>query len=251
MILHGPNLWPEIPGFREAVLAYLDALSALGQALMGGFAMGLGLPERYFAEHGTGDPLLLLRFFNYPTQPAPSDLPVQWGVGEHTDYGLLTLLWQDDVGGLQVRAGDRWFDAPPIPNTFVCNVGDMLDRMTGGRYRSVPHRVTVNTSGRDRLSVPLFFDPDFDTPPVLKAYGEVYKYDPERWTLATGAIVDIIAIAEHFGLVFQPDQTGTINHNLRTVVIDAAGRVQKIIIGNTWTSNELVEEMVKAAGVKP
>src|SRR6476646_5297245 len=130
---------------------------------MRGFALGLGLPENYFAVHGTSNPLLLLRFFNYPTQPAPADLPVQWGVGEHTDYGLLTLLWQDDVGGLHVRAGDGWFDAPPIPNTFVCNVGDMLDRMTGGRYRSVPHRVNVNTSGRDRLSIPLFFDPDFDT----------------------------------------------------------------------------------------
>jgi len=163
VILHGPNLWPDLPGFRQAVLDYLDTMSALGQALMRGFALGLGLPEHYFAEHGTADPLLLLRFFTYPTRPAPEDLDVQWGVGEHTDYGLLTMLWQDDVGGLQVRADDGWVDAPPVPGTFVCNVGDMLDRMTGGRYRSVPHRVTVNTSGRDRLSIPLFFDPDFDT----------------------------------------------------------------------------------------
>src|SRR4051794_21149055 len=100
-ILHGPNLWPDLPGFRDTVLAYLDALSALGQALMRGCALGLGLPEHYFAEHGTANPLLLLRFFNYPSQPAPKDLSVQWGVGEHTDYGLLTILWQDEVGGLQ------------------------------------------------------------------------------------------------------------------------------------------------------
>jgi isopenicillin N synthase-like dioxygenase len=163
VILHGPNLWPAIPHFRETVLAYIAALSELGQALMRGCALGLDLPERYFIEHGTADPLLLLRFFNYPARPAPADLPVQWGVGEHTDYGLLTMLWQDDVGGLQVRTDDGWLDAPPLPDTFICNVGDMLDRMTGGRYRSVPHRVTVNRSGRDRLSIPLFFDPDFDT----------------------------------------------------------------------------------------
>jgi len=163
VILHGPNLWPAIPGFRETVLAYLDALAALGHALMRGCALGLGLPQTWFDEHGTRDPLLLLRLFNYPTRAVPQDVPATWGVGEHTDYGLLTMLWQDDVGGLQVRKDGEWFDAPPIPGTFVCNIGDMLDRMTGGRYRSVPHRVTINTSGRDRLSIPLFFDPDFDT----------------------------------------------------------------------------------------
>ncbi|CAG1019954.1 2-oxoglutarate-dependent ethylene/succinate-forming enzyme [Burkholderiaceae bacterium] len=163
VILHGPNLWPAIAGFRETVLAYIDALKALGHALMRGCALGLGLPESYFEEHGTRDPLLLLRFFNYPTRAVPQDVPAEWGVGEHTDYGLLTMLWQDTVGGLQVRNDDGWFDAPPVPGTFVCNIGDMLDRMTGGRYRSVPHRVTINTSGRDRLSIPLFFDPDFDT----------------------------------------------------------------------------------------
>ena len=113
---------------------------------MRGCALGMALPERYFIEHGTADPLLLLRFFNYPARPAPADLPVQWGVGEHTDYGLLTMLWQDDVGGLQVRTDDGWLDAPPLPGTFICNVGDMLDRMTGGRYRSVPHRVTVTVA---------------------------------------------------------------------------------------------------------
>jgi isopenicillin N synthase-like dioxygenase len=163
VILHGANLWPDIAGFRETVLAYIDALEALGHALMRGCALGLGLDENYFAQHGTADPLLLLRLFNYPTRPVPPNLPVQWGVGEHTDYGLLTMLWQDDVGGLQVRTDQGWVDAPPLPGTFICNIGDMLDRMTGGRYRSVPHRVAVNTSGRDRLSIPLFFDPDFAT----------------------------------------------------------------------------------------
>ena len=161
-ILHGANLWPAIDGFRAAVLAYIDALTRLGHALMGGIALGLGVHERWFAQHGTADPLILLRLFNYPSRPVPPESAAQWGVGEHTDYGLLTLLWQDDVGGLEVKSRGRWIAAPPVENTFVCNVGDMLDRMTGGRYRSNPHRVAVNTSGRDRLSIPLFFDPDFD-----------------------------------------------------------------------------------------
>ena len=162
-ILHGANLWPPgLDGFRDTVLAYIDALTSLGHALMGGLALGLGLPERWFADSGgTADPLILLRLFNYPTRPVPAESPAQWGVGEHTDYGLLTMLWQDDVGGLQVRTDAGWIDAPPLPDSFVCNIGDMLDRMTGGRYRSLPHRVALNASGRDRLSIPLFFDPDF------------------------------------------------------------------------------------------
>ncbi len=163
VILHGANLWPAIDGFQATVLAYLAALASLGQALMGGIAMGLGLSEGYFIAHGTADPLLLLRLFNYPSRPVPEGSTAQWGVGEHTDYGLLTMLWQDEVGGLQVRTDHGWLEAPPIPGTFVCNIGDMLDRMTGGRYRSLPHRVAINTSGRDRLSIPLFFDPDFAT----------------------------------------------------------------------------------------
>jgi polar amino acid transport system ATP-binding protein len=162
VILHGPNLWPRIDGFRDTVLAYMDALTRLGHALMGGIALGLGLPERWFAEHGTADPLILLRLFNYPSRPVPEGTGAQWGVGEHTDYGLLTMLWQDDVGGLEVRTDDGWILAPPLSGSFVCNVGDMLDLMTGGRLRSLPHRVAINTSGRDRLSIPLFFDPDFD-----------------------------------------------------------------------------------------
>src|SRR5262249_36140788 len=87
-----------------------------------------------------------------------------WGVGEHTDYGVLTILAQDDAGGLEIkaRAGEeaRWVEAPPLPGTFVCNIGDMLDRMTAGRYRSTPHPVR-NRAARDRLSVPFFFDPNF------------------------------------------------------------------------------------------
>ncbi|HYH99321.1 isopenicillin N synthase family dioxygenase [Hyalangium sp.] len=164
--LHGPNLFPREPaGLREAVLEYMAALTGLGHVLMRGIALSLGLEEDYFSARYTADPLVLFRIFNYPPGPELGEdgQPV-WGVGEHTDYGVLTILKQDEAGGLQVksRAGGkvRWIDAPPVPGSFVCNIGDMLDRMTRGVYRSTPHRVQ-NRAGRDRLSLPFFFDPSW------------------------------------------------------------------------------------------
>jgi isopenicillin N synthase-like dioxygenase len=155
--LHGPNLFPEeLPDFRTTVLDYLAALTQLGHHLMAGLALSLGLEESYFADRYTRDPLILFRIFNYPP---PAD-PTLWGVGEHTDYGLLTILLQDDAGGLEVRSRSRWVLAPPVPGSFVCNIGDMLDRMTRGLYRSTPHRVR-NPAPRCRLSFPFFFDPNF------------------------------------------------------------------------------------------
>lgn len=156
--LHGKNLFPEQPqGFGDTVLQYMEAVTQTGHLIMKGIALSLGLPENYFYEKHTRDPLILFRIFHYPPQ---AETAQQWGVGEHTDYGLLTILLQDAVGGLQVKSKGRWIDAPPIPNTFICNIGDMLDRMTGGLYRSTPHRV-LNTSGKSRYSFPLFFDPGF------------------------------------------------------------------------------------------
>lgn len=156
--LHGPNLFPDLPGFRDIVLAWIDAMTALGHALMRGIALSLGLPEDWFAARYTGDPLVLFRIFRYPAlDEARVD---DWSVGAHTDYGVLTILLQDDAGGLQVKSRDGWIDAPPIPDSFVCNIGDMLDRMTGGRYRSTPHRVR-NAAQRDRYSFPFFFDPSW------------------------------------------------------------------------------------------
>jgi isopenicillin N synthase-like dioxygenase len=156
--LHGANLWPaSVPELRPAVLDYMAAATRAAHALMAGVALSLGLEADYFARTYTGEPTVLFRLFHYPAAPPE---PEGWGVGEHTDYGLLTLLAQDSNGGLQVRTPSGWIEAPPLPGTLVCNIGDMLDRLTGGAYRSTPHRV-LNRSGRDRLSFPLFFDPDF------------------------------------------------------------------------------------------
>ncbi|BEP40698.1 isopenicillin N synthase family dioxygenase [Variovorax sp. V15] len=185
--VHGPNLFPEVPGFRETILEYMDAVTQLGHRLMEGIALSLGLEAGYFAKRYTADPLILFRLFNYPSQPVPEGLDVQWGVGEHTDYGLLTILHQDHIGGLAVHTPGGWIDAPPVAGSFVCNIGDMLDRMTGGLYKSTPHRVKRNTSGHDRLSFPLFFDPNFEAR-VQRIEGlagaEARDDSAERWDRA-------------------------------------------------------------------
>ncbi|WP_395317044.1 isopenicillin N synthase family dioxygenase [Variovorax sp. UC74_104] len=185
--VHGPNLFPDVPGFRETILEYMDAVTQLGHRLMEGIALSLGLEAGYFAKRYTADPLILFRLFNYPSQPVPEGLDVQWGVGEHTDYGLLTILHQDHIGGLAVHTPGGWIDAPPIAGSFVCNIGDMLDRMTGGLYKSTPHRVKRNTSGHDRLSFPLFFDPNFEAR-VQRIEGlagaEARDDSAERWDRA-------------------------------------------------------------------
>jgi len=160
--MHGPNLFPaSVPLLRETVLEYLSAMTALGHAMMEGVALSLGLNEAYLAERYTSDPLILFRIFNYPTEAAGTREDQGWGVGEHTDYGLLTILKQDKTGGLEVKSKSGWVEAPPIQGSFVCNIGDMLDRMTGGLYRSTPHRVK-SPREHDRLSFPFFFDPSFD-----------------------------------------------------------------------------------------
>jgi isopenicillin N synthase-like dioxygenase len=157
---HGPNLWPRaLPELRDIVLDYMNATIAAARALMEGVALSLGLEAGYFEQHYTADPTVLFRIFHYPATNAIDQAAERWGVGEHTDYGLLTLLLQDERGGLQVRSSEGWIDAPPLPGTLICNIGDMLDRLTGGLYRSTPHRVN-NVSGQDRLSFPLFFDPN-------------------------------------------------------------------------------------------
>ncbi len=160
--LHGPNLFPaDRPAFRETILRYMAAITDLGHRLMEIMALSLGLTPDYFAKHYTADPLCLFRIFHYPPPSATTADDLPWGVGEHTDYGLLTILKQDDAGGLQIKSQGQWINAPVIPGTFVCNIGDMLDRMTGGYYRSTPHRV-LNTAGRSRFSFPFFFDPNME-----------------------------------------------------------------------------------------
>jgi isopenicillin N synthase-like dioxygenase len=178
--MHGANLWPTRPaGLRLAVEAYIAETSHAASVLMQGVSLALGLAENYFAEAYLRRPTVLFRIFRYPPEEIGS-----WGVGEHTDYGLLTLLAQDQWGGLQVRTDTGWIDAPPIAGTLVCNVGDMLERLSGGQFISAPHRV-LNRSGKDRLSFPLFFDPDFKAvmTPAVEPVGLLHRHR-SRWDQA-------------------------------------------------------------------
>jgi isopenicillin N synthase-like dioxygenase len=181
--LHGPNLFPhEVPQLREAVLDYTAAMTALGHLLMKHISLSLGLDESYFADQYTSDPLVLFRIFNYP--PSLGERSA-FGVGEHTDYGLLTILRQDASGGLQVKVRSQWVDADPIPNSFVCNIGDMLDRITRGLYLSTPHRVQNRTS-HSRLSFPFFFDPNFNAEVTPITDGDMVRDNAsERWDHAS------------------------------------------------------------------
>jgi isopenicillin N synthase-like dioxygenase len=166
--LHGHNLFPSqasAADLQPAVEAWMASMTELGQVLCRGVALALGQDADWFERDLTADPTVLFRIFRYPPRPAGDE---GWGVAEHTDYGLLTILAHDGTPGLQVRSPhdpDHWIDVPAVEGTFVVNLGDMLDRMTQGRYRSTPHRVRHATGGpgaRDRLSFPFFFDPGWD-----------------------------------------------------------------------------------------
>lgn len=158
----GPNRWPrDLPGFREQIEAYTEAMLGLGRHLAGCLALSLDLEEDYFAS-GLVDPSCSVRLLHYPPQPETAEFN-QIGSGAHTDWGLITILLQDDAGGLEVQNTDGdWIRADPVPGAFVVNLGDMIPRITNGLYHSTMHRVFNNISGRDRYSVPTFFNPSYD-----------------------------------------------------------------------------------------
>jgi isopenicillin N synthase-like dioxygenase len=159
--LDGPNLWPDLPGFREAVEAYEQAMHAFCLRLLTPLGLALGLPRDWFQPHFR-QPTTFLRLLHYPphAKDAPDDA---FGSAPHTDYGFITILAQDRQGGLEVRRRDgTWLAAPPIDGTWVVNVADMLSRWTNGRWQSTPHRVK-NLSGGDRYSCPYFFDMAMDS----------------------------------------------------------------------------------------
>ena len=155
--LDGPNLWPDLKGFREAVEAFEAGAEPVARRLVAAMALGLG------AEPGRLLPLFepptaWLRLLRYPPRPAGAP-PDRYGSAPHTDFGCLTLLAQDDVGGLEVRAADgRWIAAPPVAGALLVNTGDIVPVWSGGRWRSTAHRV-VNPPDRDRYSIAYFYDP--------------------------------------------------------------------------------------------
>lgn len=187
---HGPNQWPDeavAPGFRAAVQPFEAALRALAQRLMRLIALGLGLSGDHF-ERYMQDPMPVLRLLHYPPQPLTAE-PGQIGCGAHTDWGGITLLAQDDAGGLQVQSlTGEWLGAEPIEGSFVVNLGDLMQRWTNDRYRSTLHRVInragVGTAARDRYSIAYFFDIDYHAE-VSALPGCFDATDPPRYAPIT------------------------------------------------------------------
>jgi isopenicillin N synthase-like dioxygenase len=160
---YGANAWPvEMPQLARQCNAYIGALRALAERLMQLLARSLDLPEQQF-DAVLREPMITLRLLRYPPHPADADA-LTFGAGAHTDWGAITVLAQDDFGGLEVRMPDgTWAAATPVPGSFVVNLGDMIPRWTNGRYHSNPHRVrNVSSGGRPRHSIPFFYSPDYE-----------------------------------------------------------------------------------------
>ena len=185
--LHGVNRWPQLEGFRGPVEAYFDAVTGLGHRLLGPLAICLGVSSDFLRQQYS-KPVAFMRMFHYPSDSNVDER--EFGAAEHKDYGFLTILAQDSLGGLEVRSPDNELVAvPPRTDAFVINVGDMLSELTGGRFCSPLHRV-VNKAGKARHSIPFFFDPNFDarfpTMPEVSAgeyllgkFNAFYKYRKE------------------------------------------------------------------------
>ncbi|MEZ5854469.1 MAG: 2-oxoglutarate and iron-dependent oxygenase domain-containing protein [Hyphomicrobiaceae bacterium] len=159
--LRGPNNWPaERPGLQTALSAYYQEIGNCGADLLACVAVSLGLAPDFFADKYRKR-LQRTQIIYYPPHPNRAD-PDQFGLAPHTDFGCITLLWQDSSGGLEVleRSSGQWIAARPVDGTLVVNVGDLLARWTNDLYASTPHRV-INRSGHERFSIATFYDPDF------------------------------------------------------------------------------------------
>ena len=155
--LSGPNQWPKLENFKEVLEKYTCNMTKLGRNLMRLALLSSGVKDLSVMQ-SLDTPTIWLRLLHYPpiSKNSPSDL---YGSAPHTDFGCLTILAQDEIGGLQVQTREgEWIDVPKLEGSFVVNVGDMLSRYTNGLLRSTPHRV-INKSEKERFSCPFFFDP--------------------------------------------------------------------------------------------
>ena len=193
-LLQGPNLWPDesLPELRSAAMAWADLMSRVGMELLRGIAVSLQLPEDYFDEPFRGSPAWMGKLVHYVggVVEAAGDQ----GVGSHADYGFVTLLLQDDVGGLEVLppGAAGWVPVEPITGALVVNLGEMLEVATEGYLAATIHRVQAPPPGVDRYSVPFFWSPRLDAviepvplPPELKAAARGITDDPANPLLAS------------------------------------------------------------------
>ncbi|WP_430459710.1 isopenicillin N synthase family dioxygenase [Thalassolituus sp. LLYu03] len=182
--LYGPNQYGDMPGFQQQMNQHYGLLLSVAKKMLAAMALALNLEETFFTRWFDSEHVTVLRLIHYP--PRPADQPVAedaMAAGAHTDYGCITLLAQDAVGGLEVQGNDgNWISAPPIDGALVVNIGDLMQRWTNDAYRSTAHRVRNLAPGKHRYSMPFFVEPQFDTPvsciDTCLAEGEQAKYPP-------------------------------------------------------------------------
>lgn len=171
--VHAPNLWPDgMTEFRTEIERYFDAAMDVAMALLRAIAAAMGRDETAF-DRAFDPPMALLRGNFYPARPDWAG-EKDFGIGAHTDYGCLTLLATDGEPGLEVRLPTgEWQPVRADPGEFIINFGEMLEFWTAGAAKATPHRVKGGT--RERISVPLFFNPSFDANVAPPGSGEMIR----------------------------------------------------------------------------
>lgn len=202
--LRGPNRHPDLPGWQALMEQHYLDMQALAQTLLRAMTLALGI-ERDFFDQRFASPVSVLRLIHYPPRATASSAEQQ-GAGAHTDYGCVTLLYQDAAGGLQVRdVRGQWIDAPPIADTFVVNIGDMMARWSNDRYLSTPHRV-ISPLGVDRYSMPFFAEPHPDT--LIECLPGCRNEDqPARYPVTTCAEFLLSRFADTYAYRREQDST--------------------------------------------
>lgn len=184
------NRWPELAGFKQALAAYFEAFAALADQTVDLVCGTLGLDGAVEAGYLTDRTTSAVRLNHYTVDdPVPADQRADLrplgdvALGHHTDPGVITLLLQDDAGGLQARSGtDGWIDVPPRPGTIVVNLGDVMQVWTNDRYRAAVHRVQPMTE-TSRYSIPYFGNPRSKclVEPIEVLAGGPARYRPFEW----------------------------------------------------------------------
>ncbi|MEM6303441.1 MAG: 2-oxoglutarate and iron-dependent oxygenase domain-containing protein [Pseudomonadota bacterium] len=154
----GPNVWPDLPGWKDTVSGYYDAIFNLGLRMLDALALELGVPAEDLTRHITC-PTSQLRLLRYIENDMPQTKDIT-GISAHSDFECFTILCQGAPGLQVMNADDVWIEAPPIPGTFIVNIGDIFETWSGGQFKSTQHRV-INT-GKERYSMPLFFGLDYN-----------------------------------------------------------------------------------------
>ncbi len=172
-------LYPDINGFKSVIMNYYNQMFKVSMHLLEAMALALGEEHDLFTDHFYPTSGIILRFNHYPS--CVNKIKNEIIAGAHTDYGYLTLLYQDDVGGLQIQTkAEEWVDVPYVEDSFVVNIGDLMQRFTNDVYKSTLHRVLLQDSSKSRISIPYFVEPNYhtliDCLPSCIAPGKVAKY---------------------------------------------------------------------------